>query len=411
MKEQVLLFLTLVILSLFCQPLLSQVSSHGNGASARVNNNNSVTVSITVPVSNNALLMVSVRNEDSRTVVGATFNSLPLTELSSLTIGSANAEIWYLVLGNLAAALTSTVSVSISGNSSCIITASSYGNVNQAMPVVSFVNATFGSAATSSSLGISSGNGDLVYDAISTLGGSNSPVLTFGANQTEIITNDYEGNPKARLSNSIEAAPGGGGTVTMSWAVMGNTNGNGIHQVANIEENPVLPVELTSFSARAEGSSARLDWRTASERDNEGFQVQRSADGIEWEDLEFVPGSGTTTGERAYSLTDEEPLAGNNYYRLRQMDFDGNVSWSQVRVVSMEETGMQAIPIWYSAMDNTIRVGEQATLEPLFVFNTNGQALRTSNRNWVDASGLPCGVYVVSAKTSTGFFSRKIFIP
>ncbi len=98
--------------------------------------------------------------------------------------------------------------------------------------------------------------------------------------------------------------------------------------------NP-LPVVLKSFTASlASRSSVLLTWVTASELNNDYFEVQRSRDGRAFEKFAVVKGKGTTSLESTYELYDNNPLRGLNYYRLKQVDFDGKYAISQV--VSME---------------------------------------------------------------------------
>ncbi len=102
-------------------------------------------------------------------------------------------------------------------------------------------------------------------------------------------------------------------------------------------EAVVLPIELTSFTARIYKKTAvLLDWRTASEANNLGFDVQRSNDGKYWEMLHFEKGNGITAEAQDYSFLDEKPLPGVNYYRLRQMDFDGSEQFSRTLSVDVE---------------------------------------------------------------------------
>ena len=86
----------------------------------------------------------------------------------------------------------------------------------------------------------------------------------------------------------------------------------------------VLPVELLYFHAKVEGDKVIIDWATASELNNSHFVVQRSADGKRFEDLDIVIGAGNSTKELSYSFIDDSPLAGISYYRLVQVDYDGN---------------------------------------------------------------------------------------
>lgn len=92
----------------------------------------------------------------------------------------------------------------------------------------------------------------------------------------------------------------------------------------------LLPVELVSFKAYNKERAILLTWRTASEIDNDGFEIMRSADGKNWEDLAFVHGLGSSAELHDYSFLDEKPLSGVNYYRLRQIDYDRNLVYSHV---------------------------------------------------------------------------------
>lgn len=91
-----------------------------------------------------------------------------------------------------------------------------------------------------------------------------------------------------------------------------------------------LPVRLLSFTAEQRGNSNQLTWITSAEEENTGFFVEHSADGSRFSELGWVAGAGNAASEQVYSFTDQLPLNGSNYYRLRQVDFDGSVTFSQV---------------------------------------------------------------------------------
>ena len=96
-----------------------------------------------------------------------------------------------------------------------------------------------------------------------------------------------------------------------------------------------IPVELISFTANAIGSDVELEWQTATETNNMGFSVERSKMSkhngqMDWESIGFVQGSGTTTEQRIYLFTDENVSPGNYQYRLKQIDFDGSYTFSNI---------------------------------------------------------------------------------
>ncbi|MCO6448984.1 MAG: T9SS type A sorting domain-containing protein [Ignavibacterium album] len=92
-----------------------------------------------------------------------------------------------------------------------------------------------------------------------------------------------------------------------------------------------IPVELISFTAQTQGSKVVLNWSTASETNNQGFEVERQAgnqhSGV-WEKIGYVSGHGTTTEPRFYSFADENLSTGTYMYRLKQIDFDGSFEYS-----------------------------------------------------------------------------------
>jgi Secretion system C-terminal sorting domain len=99
--------------------------------------------------------------------------------------------------------------------------------------------------------------------------------------------------------------------------------------------NP-LPVTLVKFEGKLDGSIASLNWKTASEINNDYFEVQRSADGLEFIEIGKVVGNGTTNLASEYFFEDRSLMKGNNYYRLKQFDFDGKSSYSNVIVLDYD---------------------------------------------------------------------------
>ena len=101
----------------------------------------------------------------------------------------------------------------------------------------------------------------------------------------------------------------------------------------NLLSDPV-PVELTSFIAAFTLKGIDLRWETATETNNQGFEVQRSVDNKNFVKVAFVPGIGTSTEKQYYSYLDDTELTGSIYYRLKQLDFGGNYNYSNTVEVS-----------------------------------------------------------------------------
>ncbi|MBC6994277.1 T9SS type A sorting domain-containing protein [Lewinella lacunae] len=111
----------------------------------------------------------------------------------------------------------------------------------------------------------------------------------------------------------------------------------------NFSSGTVLPVEFTTFSARQDKNDVRLHWETAEETDNRGFGVERSEDGRQFREIGWVSGAGEAARTTEYTYTDTEVVAGQDYYyRLRQEDFDGSFTYSDLVFVKMQEGGLPA---------------------------------------------------------------------
>jgi hypothetical protein len=106
------------------------------------------------------------------------------------------------------------------------------------------------------------------------------------------------------------------------------THGRGVYE-AYIDFT--IPVELVSFTANQFSKKVQLNWTTATELNNRGFEVHRKLKNQDWEILSFISGYGSTTEPKAYSYEDDYeflPYNGTAIYRLKQIDFDGSFKYS-----------------------------------------------------------------------------------
>ena len=107
--------------------------------------------------------------------------------------------------------------------------------------------------------------------------------------------------------------------------------------INNVRVVPVpVPVELYSFTARTIDNIVTLAWSTASESNNYGFQIERSIDGKSWQAISFLEGYGTTALSHHYTYKETNQIAGDYYYRLKQIDLDGKYEYSDILKVSVE---------------------------------------------------------------------------
>ncbi len=220
-------------------------------------------------------------------------------------------------------------------------------------------------------------------------------------------------------------AVGGIQDVSGTHAISVPVTGFGYFTVSDAA-NP-LPIQLASFAAVPAGTKGvRLEWVTASETNNFGFTVQRRSDGVgAYADISgsFMPGHGTTTVPHTYVYVDESAPGVPVSYRLKQVDLDGSVRYSEpVRVVTVTSVGEQR-PVTYGLSQNypnpfnpstTIRYGLPQTAKvTLAVYNILGQqvarlvdGLQEAGYHEVrfEASGLAGGIYFY--RLSAGGFSE-----
>jgi len=116
-----------------------------------------------------------------------------------------------------------------------------------------------------------------------------------------------------------------------------------------------FPIELLSFEALRQGEEVRLDWSTLTETNNALFSIERSADGVQFEEILSQSGAGTSQEIRHYSAVDTRPLYGLNYYRLKQTDIDGNFSYSNTILVNFFTDELRVYP-------NPVQAGKGLTL-------------------------------------------------
>lgn len=175
----------------------------------------------------------------------------------------------------------------------------------------------------------------------------------------------------------------------------------------------VLPVEIAYFNAHAERQTSVLDWMTATEQNNEGFYVERSVDGKNWESLGFVTGAGTTDEAQFYNYIDKTPLAGSNYYRLKQVDFNGDFEYSDVRVVEFEGKKV-SVDIYPNPVHDFININIEGEQQDIMVsiYTVSGQLVRqeslTEMNNQVNLSELNGGLYFIKIESDDLNVYQKI---
>lgn len=177
--------------------------------------------------------------------------------------------------------------------------------------------------------------------------------------------------------------------------------GASYQKIPIFQSTSILPVELLYFTAKAQGSQSLLEWKTASEINNSHFEIERSNDAIQFEKIGEVAGSGNSNIEIHYQFTDELPISGINYYRLKQVDYDGAFEYSNIVSVYFEDLLSISVFPNPSSQQIFVQMKENRQDLRLQIFNITGQLLLEStlpkgdSRAAMDVSALPRGTYFV----------------
>jgi hypothetical protein len=185
----------------------------------------------------------------------------------------------------------------------------------------------------------------------------------------------------------------------------------------------MIPVELSSFTASASEGNVALNWSTATETNNRGFDVERKSENGQYQKAGYVPGFGTTTSAKNYSYTDENVAAGNYTYRLRQIDLDGTSKYSNEVEVEVTVPAKFALEQNYPNPFNpttmikySIPQDQQVKLN---VYNLLGENVMTLVNSFekagqhevnFNASSLASGVYFYKLEAGTRTSIKKMVL-
>ena len=193
------------------------------------------------------------------------------------------------------------------------------------------------------------------------------------------------------------------GSVSNGIAVFSNINlqDGDLITLGNTDVSIPLPIELLEFKVFQEGKNVVAEWTTVSELNNDFFTLERSPDANSWTSIVELQGAGTTNEVKEYQTIDDKPLRGLAYYRLKQTDFDGQYSYSPIKIVETEFTNN--IKIYPNPSVGVFNVsGIESEDVIISVFNILGQqvpfAIDEEYGIQIDLCDGPAGVYIVKVK-------------
>ncbi|WP_299754290.1 T9SS type A sorting domain-containing protein [uncultured Pontibacter sp.] len=177
-----------------------------------------------------------------------------------------------------------------------------------------------------------------------------------------------------------------------------------------------LPVTLISFTAQAQNGGVLLKWATATELSNDYFIVERSINGRTFEEVSRVKGAGSSSVRLDYSLLDSKAPAGVVYYRLKQVDFDGQFEYSRVAMVRVQETAAPVVKLYPNPAVSTVNLDMTTLPDAVYrvrIVSMDGRVLRELNIEGrkieqLDINQLPSGNYLLQVQGAQFAKSLKL---
>lgn len=228
------------------------------------------------------------------------------------------------------------------------------------------------------------------WDASISPDGTYLHVASFGDNAVTVINTN---------TNTVESTAFTWGPSSPNGNLTRRPVGYGDFMGAYYASSPVgtpFPVEWLQFDAYAHPDGIQLSWGTAQEINNQAFEIDRSVDGRNWQKVGTVPGVGTTAEPQWYQFTDHSAQLGQPYYyRLRQVDLDGQFSFSPRVSATIPMEGNTRL--FVEAKTQRLRITHTGAMGELM--DLSGRTLKAfpvhAGDTWIDLGGLPVGVYLL----------------
>lgn len=183
-----------------------------------------------------------------------------------------------------------------------------------------------------------------------------------------------------------------------------------------IQQDAVLPIQLTSFEAKKQNNKIALNWESAYEEDFDYFEIEKSQDSKTWTVVDKIAGTNQSTAKNEYHFLDSNPLKGMNYYRLKMVDQNASFHYSETKSVEFITNGHVSI------FPNPIKDQLNATIEldndqdiKIQIFNINGQLINSFSQNLsrgiqtisIDCTPLNQGMYFLNIRDDNATINIK----
>ncbi len=375
-------------------------------SSADVTNSAAIAISHTITSGNILIVNITSKNQAISTVE---WNNEPMILGSEINQNNMRVAMYYL---KSPATGTYYVNITTSGPTDISAIVTSFSGVELTSPFGNFT--LLGNQSISASINVEGSSNDVVIDAI---GCKNQ---TPEADTSQVVTGIIGTSIK---TGSSRKEVNGNTTMTWNMNVINDWGAIGV----SLKPEFTLPINLVRFTAIPENSSVTVKWTTGTEKNNDYFTIQRSSDGNNFKDISRIDGAGNSNSLLNYSYTDDNPLSGTSYYRLKQTDFNNLQTQSEIVSVSLTKTtGNSDFYVFPnpSVQGENINIkvnGMEAEKEVLIVVkNVFGEELY-SKVTFSDFNGevleafdtmnrLPSGTYIIVASSLNKVYSKKLII-
>ncbi len=260
-----------------------------------------------------------------------------------------------------------------------------------------------------------------VLDYSSQCGASNLPIYVFFNNNASISGRfaNCDGSPR-----TLTVDFGSGSTDVVSYTGSDGACGDGATVQFDADGNPTyfnssncvypLPISLLHFNGVLDNGNVNLSWGTASERNNDYFVIEKSLDGINFNAIGEVKGAGNSATQQLYAFEDMnyKVLA---YYRLKQVDFDGSVTYSDLRSIKIDGSGSLVKIYPNPTVSQLVIESNNLSIDRIKIYNTLGQNMSANyhyteigtDKLKLNVSSLPAGVYYVVVNSEVIRFTKS----
>jgi Secretion system C-terminal sorting domain len=203
-------------------------------------------------------------------------------------------------------------------------------------------------------------------------------------------------------------------TLTITYRTGANAQPNPSIQLVSIGDmnwNDPMPVNLLFFQTESQQTGVSLAWRTSEETNNSHFDVEHSTNAQSFEAIGRVGGQGNSDALNNYTFTHDSPRLGINYYRLKQVDFDGKFEYSRIESVYFDGSGSFRVYPNPTSDRLTVELPKDTEVSKLELLDIVGRSLRQFNsREEVSLRSVPVGQYWLRVQTTNGLVLKQMVL-